>query len=64
MAREVETKTQLRATVAYLQNQLSDYKKINRQLPRDLTDLKTEIAKLRMENNRLKAEVDKCRRAE
>ena len=36
----------------------------NRQLLRDLTDLKLEIAKLRMENNRLKAEVDKCRRAE
>ena len=33
-------------------------------LLRDLTDLKLEIAKLRMENNRLKAEVDKCRRAE
>ena len=36
----------------------------NRQLLRDLMDLKFEIAKLRMENNRLKAEVDKCRRAE
>ncbi len=36
----------------------------NRQLLRDLTDLKIEIAKLRMENSRLKAEVDKCRRAE
>lgn len=36
----------------------------NRQMLKDLTDMKIEIAKLRMENSRLKTEVDKCRRAE
>ena len=47
MAREIETKTQLRATVNYLEAELADYKAVNRQLLTDLTELRIENAKLK-----------------
>ena len=42
-----------------LQTELNTTKMLNRRLLRDITDLKIEVARLQMMNNRLEAELSK-----